>query len=249
MKITWLGQLGVAIESGGRMLMVDPYLVDTLNETVGPQFARMVPVDEGWLDARPDMVLLTHDHGDHLDMPSLQAVVKAEKPVEIIAGINGWNKVRNQLPGTHNYIMVQPGDEWTSGDFHIRAIAARHSDLTGVGYVITVEGKKIVISGDTLYFADAAKQIGEGTDIAIVVMNGKGNNMNCVDAARYARDLNAKVAIPVHWGLFEPFSDDPNWFKAEAQKRGINAYIAQLYETMDTDKLLGDVEVIANHKK
>ena len=52
MKITWLGQLGVAIESGGRMLMVDPYLVDTLHETNGPQFARMVPVNEGWLDAR-----------------------------------------------------------------------------------------------------------------------------------------------------------------------------------------------------
>ena len=242
MKITWLGQLGVAIESGGRMLMVDPYLVDTLHETNGPQFARMVPVNEGWLDARPDMVLLTHDHGDHLDMPSLQAVVKAEKPVEIVAGINGWNKVRNQLPGTHNYIMVQPGDEWTSGDFHIRAIEAHHSDLTGVGYVITVEGKKIVISGDTLYFADAAKQIGEGTDIAIVVMNGKGNNMNCADAARYAEDLNAKVAIPVHWGLFAPFSDDPNRFAEEAQKRGINTYIAQLYETMDTDKLLAAAE-------
>ena len=42
-----------------------------------------------------------------------------------------------------------------------------------------------------------------------VVMNGKGNNMNCVDAARYAADVCTKVAIPAHWGLFEKFPTTP----------------------------------------
>lgn len=237
MKITMLGILGVAIESGNRMLMVDPYLLDTLHEQNGEDFVRMVPINETWLKARPDMVLLTHDHGDHMDMPSLQAVVTGEKPVEIIAGINGWQKVRNTLPGNNNYIMLTPGCEWTSGEFHIRAVEARHSDLTGVGYVITVEGKKIVISGDTVYFGAAAKEIGGDTDIAIVVMNGKGNNMNCTDAARYASDVDAKIAIPAHWGLFKKFSDDPNWFAAEAEKLGVKTYIAPMFETFDTDEL------------
>ena len=75
MKITMLGILGVAIESGDRMLMVDPYLLDTLHEQNGEDFARMVPINEKWLAARPDMVLLTHDHADHMDMPSLKSVV------------------------------------------------------------------------------------------------------------------------------------------------------------------------------
>lgn len=238
MKITMLGILGVAIESGGRMLMVDPYLLDTLHEQNGEDFVRMVPPSEKWLAARPDMVLLTHDHADHLDIPSLQAVITEEKPVELVAGINAWQKVRGALPGDHNYIMLTPGCEWTSGDFHIRAINARHSDLTGIGYVITVDGKKIVISGDTVYFGDAAAEIGEGTDIAIVVMNGKGNNMNCVDAARYVKNIGAKVAIPAHWGLFEKFSDDPNRFAAEAQARGVKAYIAPMFETFNTEDLL-----------
>lgn len=236
MKITMLGILGVAIESGDRMLMVDPYLLDTLHETNGEDFARMVPISEKWLAARPDILLLTHDHADHMDMPSLKSVVTGEKKVELLAGINSWQKVRGSLPGDVNYIMMTPGCEWTSGDFHIRAVNARHSDFTSVGYVITVEDKKILISGDTLYFGDAALEIGD-VDIAIVVMNGKGNNMNCVDAARYASDVDAKVAIPAHWGLFEKFSDDPNLFAAEAKKLGVKTYIAPMFETFDTENL------------
>lgn len=219
------------------MLMVDPYLLDTLHETSGADFTRMVPISETWLKARPDIVLLTHDHADHLDMPSLQAIITGGKPVEIIAGINGWQKIRGTLPGNNNYIMFTPGCEWTSGNFHIRAVNARHSDVTGVGYVITVEDKKILISGDTLYFGDAAPEIGN-VDVAVVVMNGKGNNMNCTDAARYASEVDAKLAIPAHWGLFEKFSDDPNKFVAEAEKMGVKTYIAPLYETFDLADVL-----------
>ena len=237
MKITMLGILGVAVEVNDRMLMVDPYLLDTLHEQNGADFVRMVPVNKKWLNARPDMILLTHDHGDHKDMPSLQAVVTGEKKVELLAGINGWQKVRGNLPGDVNYIMMTPGCEWTSGDFHIRAVNARHSDLTGVGYVITVQGKKILISGDTLYFGDAAKEIGD-VDIAIVVINGKGNNMNCTDAARYAAGVKAKLAIPAHWGLFEKFSDDPAKFADAAAELGIKTYIAPMFETFDTEDLL-----------
>lgn len=237
MKLTMLGILGVAIETGDRLIMADPYLLDTLRELNGEDFTRMVPINDRWLSARPDMVLLTHDHGDHMDIPSLQAVVTGEKKVELLAGINGWQKVRGNLPGDVNYIMMTPGCEWTSGDIHIRAVNARHSDFTGVGYVITAEGKKILISGDTLYFGGAAEEIGE-VDIAVVVMNGKGNNMNCTDAARYAAGVKAKVAIPAHWGLFEKFSDDPEKFASEADKLGIKACIVPMFETVDTDNLL-----------
>ena len=73
-----------------------------------------------------------------------------------------------------------------------------------------------------------------------MVMNGKGNNMNCVDAARYVSDVDAKVAIPAHWGLFEKFSEDPNKFAAEAEKLGVKTYIAPMFETFDTDDLLNN---------
>ena len=244
MKLTWLGQHGVALESQGSLLMVDPYLLDTMRTSVGEEFGRLVPVDEKWLKVRPDMVLLTHDHIDHVDMPSLKEIITDEKTVSVASGVNAWNKVRTEIGGNHNYIMMTPGCEWTNDVFRVRAINARHSDQTGVGFVVEAEGLKIVISGDTLYFADAAKEIGEGTDIAIVVMNGKGNNMNCVDAARYCENIAAKVAIPTHWGLFKKFENDPDQperFIEETKKRGVKAAVLSIYETADSAALLGGI--------
>ena len=243
MKLTWLGQHGVALESNGTLLMVDPYLLDTMCQTVGEDCGRLISVDESWTKVRPDLILLTHDHIDHLDMPSMEAIVDGSKSVEILAGANAWNKIRGKLSGDHNYIMMKPGNEWTSDAFYVRAIQARHSDETGVGYVVEAEGLTIVISGDTLYFADAAKEIGKAADIAIVVMNGKGNNMNSIDAARYCADIQARVAIPTHWGLLKKFAadkDTPQRFAQEAEKRGVKAAVLQIYETVDTAALLED---------
>lgn len=65
--------------------------------------------------------------------------------------------------------------------------------------------------------------------------------MNCRDAARYTRDLSARVAIPTHWGLFKKFENDPNTpqlFAAEAEALGVKAHILQIYETIDTQMLL-----------
>ena len=241
MKLTWLGQHTVALESNGALLMTDPYILDTMGETMGEEFSRLIPVDETWTQVRPDMILLTHDHIDHLDMPSMQALVSAQKPVEIIAAPNAWNKIRGQLPGDHNYIMMKPGNEWTSDVFHVRAIQARHSDETGVGYVVEAEGLTILISGDTLYFADAAKEVGKAVDIAVVVMNGKGNNMNCADAARYCKDMQARVAIPTHWGLFKKFAKDentPERFAEKAGALGVRTKTLAIYESVDTAALL-----------
>lgn len=243
MKLTWLGQHGVALVSGGSMLIVDPYLLNTMCETVDPEFDRMIPVDEAWLKVRPDMVLITHDHIDHLDMPSLEAIVDDSKSVEILAGVNAWNKLRGKLPGDHNYIMMKPGNEWTSDVFHVRAVNARHSDETGVGFVVEAEGLTILISGDTLYFADIAGEVSARVDVAIVVMNGKGNNMNCADAARYCANVNARIAVPTHWGLFKKFANDkdtPERFALECEKYGVKAKTLQIYETIDTEMLLED---------
>lgn len=238
MNITWLGQLGLAISSGDRLLMVDPYLHDTLHNTVGPQFQRLVPPSAPWQSAQPDIILLTHDHGDHLDFPSLQSLTDSGKKVQIGAAVNAFFKLKGQLKDEHNYIMMKAGNEWTDHGFHIRAVEARHSDESGVGYLIKAEGLTILVSGDGLYFRNIAQEIGEPVDIAFIVMNGKGNNMNCTDAARYAELVQCKVAIPVHWGLFEKFSDDPELFAKETRKRGVKPYIARIHETLDAADLL-----------
>jgi len=160
----------------------------------------------------PDMVLITHDHGDHMDLPSLRRILDTDKQVQVLAAANAWARIRFEIGKGHNYIAAYRGVEWTYKDVHIRTVPAVHSDTTAVGFVIHAEGKTLYITGDTLYDEAVIASIGEPVDILYTVMNGLGNNMNATNAARFAAKLQPKVAVPVHWGLFEKFSAPPELF-------------------------------------
>ncbi|MBE6943003.1 MAG: MBL fold metallo-hydrolase [Ruminococcaceae bacterium] len=189
-----------------------PYLLDTLHEQHGEALARIVPPTEKYINMHPDMVLITHDHGDHMDLPSLRRILDTDKQVQVLAAANAWARIRFEIGKGHNYIAAYRGVEWTYKDVHIRTVPAVHSDTTAVGFVIHAEGKTLYITGDTLYDEAVIASIGEPVDILYTVMNGLGNNMNATNAARFAAKLQPKVAVPVHWGLFEKFSAPPELF-------------------------------------
>ena len=238
MKITWLGQLSLLIEAEGVTLMVDPYLTDSIYERVGEDYRRLVPLKPEYLNSRPDGILLTHDHSDHLDVPSLKRLLAQDRPVPVLAGANAWEKARTQVGGPHNYVRMAPGTEWTLGPVHIRAVSAFHSDPTALGYVITAGGKTLYVTGDTLFSRELIRQVDQEVDILIAVVNGLGNNMNGTDAARLAEGLGAKVSIPAHWGLFAKFADTPEEFLAACRERKLRTYAAGIYEQVDADCLL-----------
>ena len=238
MKITWLGQFGILLQTENTCLMMDPYLTNSIAEQSGPGFRRLVPLREEYLRMTPDLILLSHEHIDHLDLPSLQALLDPTKPAEVLAGANAWTKARTEVGGPHNYIRMVPGVEWSTRDLRIRAVPAIHSDPTAIGFVVRAEGITLYITGDTLYSRELAKAVGEPVDILITVVNGMGNNMNSTDAARLAADLRARVTIPVHWGLFAKYADTPERFLQEAEHLGVAAYAAEIYETMNSETLL-----------
>lgn len=238
MKITWLGQFSLLIKSENTTLMVDPYLTDSIADRLGADYSRLVPLRKEYLAMKPDVVLLSHDHTDHLDVPSLKQLLDTPKQVEILAGANAWTKARTEAGGQHNYVRMVPGSEWTTGDFHIRTVTAVHSDPAAVGFVIRAEGITVYVTGDTLYSREVIEQIGEPVDILFTVVNGQGNNMNGIDAARFAAALYPKITIPVHWGLFAKYADTPQTFLQEAKRLGVCAYKAGIYEELDTRLLL-----------
>ena len=238
MKITWLGQLGLWIETDRASVMVDPYLTDSIYERVGEGYKRLVPLRPEYLACRPDVILLTHDHSDHLDIPSLKALLHEEHPIPVLAGSNAWEKARKAVGGSHNYVQMTPGTEWSVGNLRFRAVQAFHSDPTAVGFVIHCEGLTLYITGDTLYSRELARQVGEPVDVLITVVNGQGNNMNGTDAARLAQDVGAKLSIPTHWGLFARFSDDPEEFLLACRERKLRGLRAKIYEQLDLNRLL-----------
>lgn len=223
MKITWLGQAGLLFEKDGVRVLADPYLSDSCGK-VNPKSKRRVPVDENMLKIRPDILICTHNHLDHLDPETLENYLTADSAVTVLCSENGFPELR-KFGGNNNYVMMHPGTEWTEKGLKFSAVSAEHSELTAIGIIIDDGEKKYYVTGDTLYNKNIFPQLPSDIYAVFLPINGKGNNMNMTDAARFAKEVGAKRTIPLHWGLFDNI--DPSAFKAE------NVVIPKMYEVID----------------
>ncbi len=216
MKVTWLTQAGLLFENGNITVMVDPYLSNSVAEVLDPKKERRIPVDKSFLSASPDVIIITHDHLDHLDPETLEGVVaNSKRPITFIAPQNAYNKLlKMKLSGDHNYVMLNPHSVWSERGMTFYSVHAEHSDRTAAGFILDDGERTYYISGDTLYNYDVIDEVLElvedGVDYAFLPINGRGNNMNAKDASDFAYEIDAKVAIPVHYGLFD--SMDPESF-------------------------------------
>ena len=213
MKVTWLTQAGLLFENGNITVMVDPYFSNSVAE-LDPKKSRRIPADESFLEKSPDVVLITHDHLDHLDPVTIEKIMYyAKKPITFLAPENAYRRLVS-FGGNHNYVMLNPHSVWSESGITFYAVHAEHSDRTAAGFIIDDGEKTYYVSGDTLYNYDVIDEVLElvedGVDYAFLPINGRGNNMNAKDAADFAYEIDAKCAIPLHYGLFDNI--DPETF-------------------------------------
>ena len=201
MKVTWLGQAGLMFETNDKIIIVDPYLSDSV-EKIEPQNKRRVPVDESFFDIKPDIVVLTHNHLDHTDPDTLKHYIKENSNITVLASGNAWQTVRKLFGGKNNYVMFNRGTVWTERDIKFSAVKAEHSDDKAIGFIIETEGHKYYITGDTLYNEDVFSDLPDDIDYVFLPVNGRGNNMNMTDGKSFCERVGAK-AIPLHCGLFD----------------------------------------------
>lgn len=216
MNVTWLTQAGLLFETDKIKIMVDPYLSDSVGKR-SPEKHRRIEVDEGFFDTDPDMIIITHDHLDHLDPETLERLINnSTKTITFIAPENAYRRLL-EFGGRHNYVLLAPHSVWSEKGVTVYAVKAEHSDRTAAGYIIDDGNSTYYVSGDTLYnydvIDDVLELVDSGVDYAFLPINGVGNNMNAKDAADFAYEIGAKCAVPLHWGLFD--SLDPKEFDFE----------------------------------
>lgn len=202
MKITWLGQAGLMFETGGKIILIDPYLSDSVAQ-INPHNKRRVPVDEKFLKIKPDVIVLTHNHLDHTDPETLKHYLSADSKVCVLASYNAWQNVRNLFSGlSNNFVMFNRGTLWTEGGLQFEAVYAEHSDNAAIGVILRAEGKVYYITGDTLYNKKVFEDLPTEIDYVFLPVNGVGNNMNMADGKAFCEKIGA-TAIPLHCGLFD----------------------------------------------
>ncbi len=149
-----------------------------------------------------DIILVTHSHTDHCDPEKIK---KARKSDTVVIAPQDC---RSKIGGDVKSLNV--GEEMTVGDIHVKAVEAYnykrfrspgnpyHPKGFGVGYVITVGGKKIYHAGDT-DFVPEMKELGH-IDVALLP-TGDTYTMDNAEAAEAAAAINPKIAVPMHtWG-------------------------------------------------
>lgn len=201
MNVRWLGQAGLLFCADGRKILIDPYFSDSVAK-INPKNYRRIPVDETWFSLDPDVLIFTHDHLDHYDPQTVEQLLASDKEILVLAPSSVWQKVRS-FGGNHNYVQFNAGTEWTEGGIHFRSIFANHSDPFAIGVVLEAEGKRCFVTGDTLYDSRILREVGAAVNAVFLPVNGVGNNMNMVDAARFAKALRAGQVIPLHYGMFD----------------------------------------------
>lgn len=209
MKITWLGQAGFLFETDGKKILIDPYLSDNV-KNFEPENGRRQPIDERFLAIEPDVILITHNHLDHLDKETLKYYLTPDSKALVLCPTGGYQELRRTYPDTKcNYVLFNPGTKWTEGAVRFRAVKAEHSDPYAIGIILSAEGKNYYITGDTLYNDTVLEGIAKHDLYAVFLpCNGRGNNMNMADASRFAVRTGAKFAVPMHIGMFDDFTDD-----------------------------------------
>lgn len=106
MKISWLGQAGFRlVTDNGTVIMIDPYLSDTLRYKKGESYRREVPVKDELLGSHVDVVILTHIHDDHTDFGTLDRLLAANGPVAVLAPVNVLAALRALCKGRELYTL------------------------------------------------------------------------------------------------------------------------------------------------
>lgn len=202
-SVRYIGHSTLLIDLDGTRVLTDPLLRDRL----GHLRRHAPPPHPTWFES-PDVILISHLHLDHLDIPSLLQVGIGRHLV-VPAGAGQFMRRR----GFEHVEELKPGSATRVGSLQVTATTAAHSGFrppigpTGVpvGYVIAGH-RSVYFAGDTDIFSEMAELAGK-VDVALIPIWGWGRvlgpgHLDPQKAARALALLQPSLAIPIHWGTF-----------------------------------------------
>ena len=204
----WLGQAGFAVKtSAEQLIFIDAYLSRFCENVEGHEVSskRLMETPLEADEITRGLMVATHCHEDHLDRESIVRIAERSPLVHFAGPISCVRAMESdRIPAERIHLLEVDKVNRFEG-FELRAVYADHGEAEpdAVGVVVEVDGMRIYHTGDTCYCPDRMGQAIEmRPDIIIACINGAYGNMNSVEAARLARNVGAKAAIPCHFWLF-----------------------------------------------
>jgi len=217
LAVTWFGHASALLEIDGQRVLVDPvwgYRVSP-SPTIGPTRLHEPPIALAELPP-VDAVVISHDHYDHLDLPTVRELLRSQTapfvvPLGIGEHLRKWGVPEKRI------VELDWDDSITIGELTLTCTEARHfsgrffaRDTTlWASWVLAGPRHRVFFGGDTGYtpaFAGIGARLGP-FDLTLLPVGAYNDawhaiHMDPEEAMRAHGDLGGRVFLPVHWATF-----------------------------------------------
>lgn len=228
--LTWIGHATFLVQVGGLNVLTDPHFTARASPLrfAGPE--RLAPPGLSLENLpAPDVVLISHNHYDHLDDGTVRWLARRHpKAVFVVPlGLRGWLQQRQVA----NVVELDWWQRHQGHGFAVHAVPAQHfsgrahddrNRTLWCGFVLEAANKKVFFAGDTGYSKDFAA-IGERlgpVDLALLPIGAyeprwfmRAMHVNPEEAVRIHQDVRSRQSVAMHWGTFrlteEPADEPP----------------------------------------
>ncbi len=261
---TWIGHATVFLQLDGVTILTDPHFSNRASPVsfLGPK--RTTPPGFA-LEALPpvDIVVLSHNHYDHLDSRTIRALAKLPKQPQFFAPLGVGKRLRAMGIHSANVRELDWHQSARFGGLTFTAVPCQHwssrlpwdrNETLWAAWRIQSPKLSALFVGDTGYsqdFADIRAKYGK-TDFAIIPIGAyeprwfmKEAHINPQESVRIFQDIGARFAIASHWGTFqltdEPMDEPPQKLQMAMQQAGLSAAefaVLQPGETRDLSDII-----------
>ena len=250
-NITWFGHSTILMQMHGMNILIDPVVSEKASPVsfAGPsRFSDIVMEIEDLPNI--DIVVISHDHYDHLDYKTIKEIdSKVDKyivPLGIENHLERWGVDKDKI------INLAWWEEVNINGLLIACTPAKHYSGRNVidmynnlwaSWVFIDENYKVFASGDSgfdKHFEEIYNKYGE-FDFAMLEsgqydVKWRSTHMTPEEAVEAGKILKAKVIMPIHWGAFKlanhPWDDSVERFTLKADEENINYITPMLGETI-----------------
>jgi N-acyl-phosphatidylethanolamine-hydrolysing phospholipase D len=252
--VTWIGHATVLIQLQGTNLLTDPHWGERASPVswAGPK--RLQPPGLAFEGLPPiHVVLISHDHFDHLDLDTVRRLAASHDPVFVVPlGLKGWLEEQ----GISRVVELDWWGAFEHRGLRIVCTPAQHFSQRSLwdantrlwaSWAVVGSDRRFYFSGDTGYF-DGLREIGDRLgpfDLTAMAIGAymppsimRFVHLTPEQAVQAHQDLRGTTLVGIHWGTFdlaeEPLEEPPTRMLAEAWRRALppeRAWILKLGET------------------